>query len=338
MDSVFDDQQPGTLAIREKIAATCAELANKNIIVTDNPTDIRFYLDEYRHTMNELVEIGPWGSYATFKESAGKTLRRLMISDKARIACAEELKQLDHLQSQAKYLFSYPETAKWISENIQSEVMSVVIPLSMFSSNPDNFRKEFLAERRKRFTRFEANPNAKQFRPLSTWKVVRQLPLEIQKNIGKWKDEYRAEKEKQGVVYPNPQSLIVEFPKGVLAKYKLLKEIEPTVTRARFTVLVEGFAYHRELSRVHPRCLKHYTGGLLLGEPKHWPDYGIGLVDVMSIPRALSLLGGKYLLSRPWRLSKEDVVWTDGTVPLYPTDKIEISRETRILLGLRNGR
>ena len=68
------------------------------------------------------------------------------------------------------------------------------------------------------------------------------------------------------------------------------------------------------------------------------PDYGIGLVDVMSIPRALSLLGGKYLLSRPWRLSKEDVVWTDGTVPLYPTDKIEISRETRILLGLRNGR
>ena len=64
MDSVIDDQQPGTPAIREKIAATGAELASKNIIVTDNPTDIRFYLDEYRHTMNELVEIGPWGSYA----------------------------------------------------------------------------------------------------------------------------------------------------------------------------------------------------------------------------------------------------------------------------------
>ncbi len=44
----------------------------------------------------------------------------------------------------------------------------------------------------------------------------------------------------------------------------------------------------------------------------------------MSISRALALLGEKYLLSRPWRLGKEDVVWTDGTIALYPANKFEI--------------
>ena len=85
--------------------------------------------------------------------------------------------------------------------------------------------------------------------------------------------------------------LTVDFPEGVLARYKAMKELAPTTARARATVLFEGFSVHREVGHTQPYCRRHYTPGLLLGKPIHWKDYEIGLVDLMSIPRATALPG-----------------------------------------------
>ena len=68
--------------------------------------------------------------------------------------------------------------------------------------------------------------------------------------------------------------------------------------------------------------------------PIHWKDYEIGLVDLMSIPRATALLGADYLRKTPWRLGKEDVAWCRDESVLH---EVKLSREFRILLGIQRG-
>lgn len=160
------------------------------------------------------------------------------------------------------------------------------------------------------------------------------LPASVQSELGRWQEDYNAERERQGVAWPNPTSLTVDFPEGVLARYKAMKELAPTTARARATVLFEGFAVHREVGHTQPHCRRHYTPGLLLGKPIHWKDYELGLVDLMSIPRATALLGADYLRKAPWRLGKEDVAWCRDESVLH---EVKLSREFRILLGIQRG-
>lgn len=261
----------------------------------------------------------------------------LFLSDEARVACAEQLSRLTDVQKRASYLFSYEDVADWIHENVESEVMSVLVPLSMFATDPDAFRAQFLEERGKRFVRLEdaiTKGKSPARTPLSKWRVTRILPASVQSELGRWQEDYNAERERQGVAWPNPTSLTVDFPEGVLARYKAMKELAPTTARARATVLFEGFAVHREVGHTQPHCRRHYTPGLLLGKPIHWKDYELGLVDLMSIPRATALLGADYLRKAPWRLGKEDVAWCRDESVLH---EVKLSREFRILLGIQRG-
>lgn len=156
----------------------------------------------------------------------------------------------------------------------------------------------------------------------------------METQLGRWQEDYNAERERQGVAWPNPTSLTVPFPEGVLARYRAMKELAPTTARARATVLFEGFAVHREVGHTQPYCRRHYTPGLLLGKPIHWKDYEIGLVDLMSIPRATALLGADCLRKAAWRLGKEDVAWCRDESVLH---EVKLSREFRILLGIQRG-
>ena len=215
--------------------------------------------------------------------------------------------------------------------------MSVLVPLSMFATDPDAFRAQFLEERGRRFVRLEdaiTKGKSPARTPLSKWRVTRILPASVQSELGRWQEDYNAERERQGVAWPNPTSLTVDFPEGVLARYKAMKELAPTTARARATVLFEGFAVHREVGHTQAYCRRHYTPGLLLGKPIHWKDYELGLVDLMSIPRATALLGADYLRKAPWRLGKEDVAWCRDESVLH---EVKLSKEFRILLGIQRG-
>lgn len=337
MSEVFNETKPGTLTVAENITRQRVALDAKHIILTDRPSDVAGYLSSYCHSMHELIEIGPWQSYAAFKDGAGQSMPRLFVSDKVREACREELSLLTDVQRRANYLFSYEDAADWIHENYDSEVMSVLVPLSMFSTDPDAFRTQFQEERFKRFQQIEEVTvnTGPATTPLCRWNVTRNLPTDIQSQLGRWNEDYREERERQGVAWPNPQGLVVPFPEGVFARYKDLKELAPTSERARNTVMFEGYAVHREHNHNKPRCRRHYTKGLLLGEPVHWKDYEIGLVDLMSIPRACALLGEEYLKKAPWRLGKDDVAWCRDDSVLH---EVSLSREFRILLGIRRGK
>lgn len=337
MTEDFNEIKPGAQAVAESVTRKRAALEAKHIILTDRPEDVAAYLPKYHHTMHEIIEIGPWQSYGAFREGAGRNMTRLFLSDEARVVCAEQLSRLTDVQKRASYLFSYEDVADWIHENVESEVMSVLVPLSMFATDPDAFRAQFLEERGKRFVRLEdaiTKGKSPARTPLSKWRVTRILPASVQSELGRWQEDYNAERERQGVAWPNPTSLTVDFPEGVLARYKAMKELAPTTARARATVLFEGFAVHREVGHTQPHCRRHYTPGLLLGKPIHWKDYELGLVDLMSIPRATALLGADYLRKAPWRLGKEDVAWCRDESVLH---EVKLSREFRILLGIQRG-
>ena len=89
------------------------------------------YLPKYCHTMHELIEVGPWGSYASFKEDAGKNMVRLYLSDKACAACAEELSRFSNKQRRANFLFSYEDAADWIHKNIEEALQKPLLPSRM---------------------------------------------------------------------------------------------------------------------------------------------------------------------------------------------------------------
>ena len=127
----------------------------------------------------------------------------------------------------------------------------------------------------------------------------------------------------------------VDFPGCVFARYSTSAEIEPTRQRTHNTILFTGMAVHREIGRNRPYCRRHFTPGLLLGGPRNWPDYEIGLVDVMSIPRAAALLGESFIRHAAWRLSPEDVVWCGDPSVLHD---VKLSSDMRILLGLSRER
>lgn len=332
----FNELKPGALALAEDVTSKRLKLDKKHIILTDTPRDTAFYLPTYCHTSNELVELGPWSCYDSFRLKAGKDLPRLFLSVEAKKACFEELSRLTDHQRRARYLYSYEDAADWIHDNIQTDIMSVVIPLSMFSTDADSFRAQFQAERRMRFQKLEdGNASGGIKTKLHRWHVIKTLPTDIQSQLGQWNQDYNDEKVRQGVANPHPTSLSVQFPAKVFARYKSLEDIAVTKSRSRNTILYEGYAVHRELEHTEKGCRRHYTPGLLLGDRQHWPDYELGLVDVMSIPRAISLLGEEYIRKCHWRLHDEDVVWTADQSVIH---NISINREFRILLGLHNGR
>lgn len=155
MTEDFNEIKPGAQAVAESVTRKRAALEAKHIILTDCPGDVAAYLPKYHHTMHEIIEIGPWQSYGAFREGAGRNMTRLFLSDEARVACAEQLSRLTDVQKRASYLFSYEDAADWIHKNVESEVMSVLVPLSMFATDPDAFRAQFLEERGKRFVRLE---------------------------------------------------------------------------------------------------------------------------------------------------------------------------------------
>ena len=232
MDMEDKETAPGTVLLAVDVARRQAELRRRSVIMTEDPVEAAEWLRTYRHPMPELISIGPWASYSAFNQGAGVDLPRLLLSDRVRSACAEEVAGLDYAAQQAKYLFSYEDAAEWIEANVETRVMSVVVPLSIFATDPDALRAEFEEEKRLRFTNVKTNEGAaKPRRILARWNVVKNLAKEAREAIGNWSSDYAAEKVRQQVAWPVPPSMEVDFPGCVFARYRTSAEIEPTRQR-----------------------------------------------------------------------------------------------------------
>ena len=185
MDMEDKETAPGTVLLAVDVARRQAELRRRSVIMTEDPVEAAEWLRTYRHPMTELISIGPWASYSAFNQGAGVDLPRLLLSDRVRSACAVEVAGLDYAAQQAKYLFSYEDAAEWIEANVETRVMSVVVPLSIFATDPDALRAGFEEEKRLRFTNVKTNEGAaKPRRILARWNVVKNLAKEAREAIG----------------------------------------------------------------------------------------------------------------------------------------------------------
>ena len=228
MDMEDKETAPGTVLLAVDVARRQAELRRRSVIMTEDPVEAVEWLRTYRHPMTELISIGPWASYSAFNQGAGVDLPRLLLSDRVRSACAEEVAGLDYAAQQAKYLFSYEDAAEWIEANVETRVMSVVVPLSIFATDPDALRAEFEEEKRLRFTNVKTKEGAaKPRRILARWNVVKNLPKEAREAIGNWSSDYAAEKVRQQVAWPVPPSMEVDFPGCVFAPTALRPRSSP---------------------------------------------------------------------------------------------------------------
>ena len=187
MDMEDKETAPGTVLLAVDVARRQAELRRRSVIMTEDPVEAAEWLRTYRHPMTELISIGPWASYSAFNQGAGVDLPRLLLSDRVRSACAEEVAGLDYAAQQAKYLFSYEDAAEWIEANVETRVMSVVVPLSIFATDPDALRAEFEEEKRLRFTNMKTKEGAaKPRRILARWNVVKNLAKECRRTFRIW--------------------------------------------------------------------------------------------------------------------------------------------------------
>lgn len=91
MDMEDKETAPGTVLLAVDVARRQAELRRRSVIMTEDPVEAAEWLRTYRHPMPELISIGPWASYSAFNQGAGVDLPRLLLSDRVRSACAEEV-------------------------------------------------------------------------------------------------------------------------------------------------------------------------------------------------------------------------------------------------------
>ena len=331
----------GTAAIREANTAKKAELAERNVILMESPEDFPAYFKIYNRSQTELIELSSW-SKASMSRRGITSLPKIFVSDEVRLRYGEMLRATgDNRTANAKYLYSIEDFADFMHRTMRAEVLSVLVPLSMFADNPDGFRAEFLAEKSQRTAKFLAGLGKRRMEAISRWKCMKHLRPGILEELAQWKADYKAEKERQGVAWPVPTSLAVDFPDGVIPRYRTLLQVAeaasyPTPEIGRATVYHTGMAKHMMIEPIdqpgNPTNGQRFTPGLLLGEENNRPDYEIGLLDVMSIPRALRLLGEDYLKSRPWRIVKDDVLWCRDKSVL---NEVKLSREARKLMGLQ---
>ena len=137
MDMEDKETAPGTVLLAVDVARRQAELRRRSVIMTEDPVEAAEWLRTYRHPMTELISIGPWASYSAFNQGAGVDLPRLLLSDRVRSACAESrLPGSTTRRSRRSISFAYEDAAEWIEANVETRVMSVVVPLSIFATDP----------------------------------------------------------------------------------------------------------------------------------------------------------------------------------------------------------
>lgn len=312
-NQTFLDQEiplPGAEEVQRDLVAYRDKLKTKNVIVTCRPDEFDLYKDEYTLTKLDLTALTPWKNVDSLDRTGiTNDLPRIKVTDLVREQYAEHFASRPSAYRRAVYLFSRHDLAEWLRENTVTQVATVVVPLSMFSSNPDGFRKAFMEEKEERL--YPANKAYVRKAQLKDWKTVRDaLPPQILSEICQWPGEYAAECVRTNLVFPIPPMHNFSLPEDVILRYSTIYEKTDEMGISCRAHAAKILWLHGMVRHVITRQKKIlWTPGLLLGKPENWPDYALGLVDTMSVERAARLFGMSYLESCPWNFGSDDILW-----------------------------
>ena len=301
---------------------------HKNVLVVPDQSYLVSYLEEYRWSIYDYVQMFPCsGNY--FEKRFKPHVSCLALTNYVRENCVDQIATLPLVNQKANFLYSPYEAYRFMTTQVDSYLRSVKLPLSLFVKDPEAFRRDFvrdktlfLEQRHKQNTlRNPTRPAesiASRVRPKTQWpSVIEHIPEDKRVLLGSWGDEIarlhqeQYQSPRQNIVLP---TIKVCLPDLLLPKYYSYREIAMNLlcsnrsSGERF-VIRDGWVRHelQDSSKVA------FTPGPMLGTERNWDDYRIGATETVTVPVALKLVDEQELVhAKHWLLCEKDIYWQEG--------------------------
>lgn len=313
------------------------------VVIVEGIDALEDFLRYHTWTQNDVLNAFPW-KVKLFRRTAGKTLPFILNTEAVRLAYPDFFKNKDKTFKNALKLFSPEDLKNWFCQNLSSTLETVLVPLTLFSSDPNAMRDEFKRIKIDYLQKSYDTSSRKKLRELrvSNWpEIIRLIRLEFRNQIGKYFDDAKKATEGRNIV-PSRASFRkyeVQLPNDKLPIFFEKKEIGKTrdydseeVSYATYKLF--GWAEHAFKEGVDPEMTiskKAYTQGLWFGGRDCVQDYENGLLELMTAERFVDIFGADALKSADWRFSKDLCSWAKPDAvfgPGFPP------KELAVLLGL----
>lgn len=288
---------------------------NPNILLARGFDEYGKLLNDYYWAQSKIFEVFPWSKSAFYKYAL-RSLNYILNTGKARKTFREAFKRLDYRSQNANKLYSPKELQGWFRENLDSQIRTVLVPLTALSDRKEELRavyKDYL----RGLTLFDQDfirRSSYKMEWLETWGILDFIRPEYRKLVGSWR-KFNSELLRTGGRYPKMDYRTALLPADAMPQYHGLLDLGYvrnyyTQASCEITVRVLGFATHK-MKRDGINAYNSYTAGLALGSKDCYEDYHIGLVDLWSVNQAVDVFGEDFLTNPVWRFSRKELVWLD---------------------------
>ncbi len=324
-EAYITESAPGGLARMLDYSKRAAKVRRKHpncLFITDE-TDLEVALKRYCWGSEQCVEAFPW-RLLSFTRTARKDLSFLLGTQWLRENYADLMSLWPATARNARYLYSPAELAEWFRNNLHSTVESVLVPLTLFSTQPDAMRRRFMTLKMEKMQSvYDGGPLAYRANRLSTWDIFEGVSKAARKELGCWFSDVVQKSEQQGVQFHRTKLIPFEvrLPEGMLPRFYTLPEIGgtrdyPTKEVGMTTARSFGWARH-EMANRGVRILG-YTQGVAVGGPEYDADYENGLLELMTAERFVKLFGVSALKTARWRISRDLTRWSSDKADFGP--------------------
>lgn len=309
-----------------------------NIIVLTNEEVIPDYLQEHQWCKADILRTLPV-SLSWFNAAIGRKLPFILNTRKIRDAYPEFFENMTLEARNARYLYAPRDLASWLQENMISTVETVLVPLTMFATNPDQMRDTFRRVSSERLSESFASQTRQQLfkSRLAEWPEIRNLIRpELRDHVGVFADDLNHFAEIQGTEHKfrvKLPAVQIRLPKDRIPFFLLLNQIGQTrgyrasADVSKTTCRTFGWAKHQLRSDLEHHAGTNerlvcnrtfYTPGLWFGGNKTIWDYENGLVEPMTVTRFVRVFGENALHDAQWRWSKDMCPWFEENCQFGP--------------------
>lgn len=313
------------------------------VIIVDGIEALEDFLRYHTWTQNDVLNAFPW-KVKLFRRTAGRTLPFILNTEPVRLAYPDYFKNKDKNFKNALKLFSPEDLKDWFCHNLKSTVETVLVPLSLFSNDPNALRDEFKRIKLNYLQKSYETTSRKKLREfrVSNWpELIRLIRPEFRNQIGKYFEDAKSVAETKNIV-PSRASFKkfeVKLPTDKMPIFFEKKDIGKTrdydseeVSYSTYKLF--GWAEHSFREGVDPEMTigkKAYTQGLWFGARDCIQDYESGLLELMTAERFVDIFGADALQSADWRFSKDLCSWAKADAAFGPGFP---PKELSVLLGL----
>lgn len=292
-------------------------------VLIEDPRAIVPLLREYCWGVPQVVKAFPW-SRITFDRTAKKDVSFLLGTKWIRDRYVEEMRSWPATARNARYWYSPAEITAWLATHIESTIESVLVPLTLFTSQPDALRQAFLREKNRRLEEaYHLGPMAYRRSRLANWPIYDGIKPEFRKELGRWFEDNTLYAQQQGVQFHRAKlpTFRVELPLNHLPRFFKPEEVGDTRqygTMEAGLATIRSFAWARHVFFNRGTRIVAYTQGLAIGGKAYDQDYASGLVELMTAARFVKLFGEGALKEARWRWDRDLTHWAAPNVDYGP--------------------